>query len=114
MILKRGTTTIARFVAVAGLGAAAITVGVSSATAASYGPTTNGCYGIYWNTDWNQECGSSGASAAGYYKSTADCTAPQVTDSSLEKYRVSGSKTSYDGSDCNYGIHNVLTWYRTA
>lgn len=81
------------------------------ASGASYGNPVHNCYGIWWNTDWNQECGSGGAGAAGYYKSTANCTAPQVTDESITKYRPKGNGTSYDGPDCNYGIHGVHTVY---
>lgn len=98
---------------VASLSAAALATAAAPALAANYGPTTNGCYGIYFTRDWNQECGG-GATVAGYFKSTADCTAPQIPDFSLEKYRQRGSTNSYDGNDCQYGIHNVYTYYRTA
>ncbi|WP_328474911.1 hypothetical protein OHA21_16480 [Actinoplanes sp. NBC_00393] len=76
------------------------------------GNIVNNCYGIFWTSDWNQECAGGGATAAGTFRSTADCTAPQITDEKLEKYRSKGNQTSYDGKDCNYKIHTVNTWYR--
>lgn len=97
-----------------GLVGASVGVVAGPAMAASFGPSTNNCYGIYFTTDWNQDCGSGGASRAGYYQSIADCTAPQIPDKSLEKYRVLRSTVSYDGPDCAYGINNILTRYRTA
>ena len=56
----------------------------------------------------------SGAGRAGYYKSTADCTAPQITDRSREVWRRKYSKTRYYGSDCKYGINITRTWYRSS
>jgi hypothetical protein len=73
-----------------------------------YGNVVHDCYGIWWNTDWNQDC-PGGANFAGYYKSTADCTAPQIPDLSLQVYRPVGNSMSYDGTDCTYGIHSVHT-----
>jgi hypothetical protein len=107
---------ILRGIAQAGLvlaltGGAASLLPQSAAGAASYGNPVHNCYGIWWNTDWNQECGSGGASAAGNFQSTADCTAPQVTDERITKYRPLHNGTSYDGPDCNYGIHVVNTVY---
>jgi hypothetical protein len=90
-------------------GAAAVFV-MSPASAQNYGNQVHGCHGIWWNTDWNQEC-PGGAGETGYYKSTADCKAPQIPDESGTWYRPSGNTTSYDGEDCMYGIHWVQTVY---
>lgn len=96
---------------VIGLGGLAIGV-ASPANAGTVGNVVHNCYGIHFNTDWNQECGSTGARQGGYYASTANCTAPQVTDRSGGWNRGIGSRTSYDGEDCLYGIHGVETWFR--
>lgn len=93
---------------VAGLAAAAVAV-AGPAQAASYGGPVGNCYGISWETDWNQECGSGGAAIGGTDKTVADCTAPQVTDQSLSKYRSKGNRTSYDGADCRYRVQNAVT-----
>ncbi|WP_432988427.1 hypothetical protein [Dactylosporangium sp. CA-233914] len=82
---------------------------VNPAAAANYGNTVHRCYGIWWNTDWNQECQGGGAESTGHYDSTADCTAPQIPDKYVNAYRTAGSTTSYDGPDCKYGIHSVGT-----
>ncbi|MDG4782015.1 hypothetical protein O7614_20355 [Micromonospora sp. WMMD961] len=94
-----------------GLAGAAGFVLVSPASGASTGNKVHNCYGIYFTRDWNQECNSSGAAYEGNYKTTADCTAPQIPDKSLTKYRFKGDKTSHDGSDCQYGIHSANTVY---
>jgi len=82
-----------------------------SALAAGTGNTTNNCYGVYFNTDWNQNCGRTGATATGYYKSTADCSAQ--SDKSITKLRSKGSTTSYDGPDCSYEVRSVFTVFFT-
>lgn len=82
----------------------------SSAFGAEYGNEVHNCYGIFWNTDWNQECGSGGAAKTGTYKSDADCTASG--DQHLEKHRNSGSTASYDGEDCAFDVWMVTTWYK--
>lgn len=84
----------------------------AAATPASAGGTGNtvwNCYGIYWNTDWDQRCGSGGATIKGWYHSTGDCTAS--ADRYLDKYRLAGSTTSYDGGDCRFQVVNVRTSY---
>ncbi len=106
--LLRSVTQVGLTLTLAG---AAVTLLVNPASADGVGNKINNCYGIWWNTDWNQECEGSGATKAGVYKSTADCTAPQITDETIEKTRVSGSSNSYDGPDCSFGIHGVDTWF---
>jgi hypothetical protein len=96
---------------IVGLAGMAVTV-AAPAGAATVGNVVHNCYGIYWNTDWNQECGSRGATAYGRFKSTADCTAPQIPDKYVDVYRALGNRTSYDGPDCAYGIHSVATWFQ--
>jgi hypothetical protein len=78
--------------------------------AATIGNKVHNCYGIYWNTDWNQECGSGGASETGSYESEADCS--WSGDQSLEKHRNAGSTASYDGDDCLNSVWVVVTRYR--
>ncbi|MDI6098352.1 hypothetical protein QLQ12_07020 [Actinoplanes sp. NEAU-A12] len=94
-----------------GLAGAAAGVLVAPAFGASTGNKVNNCYGIWWTRDWNQECGGGGASQEGYYKTTADCTAPQAPDKSMTKYRFKGNAEPYDGADCRYGINFVNTVY---
>lgn len=74
---------------------------------AGKGNTVFNCYGIYYNTDWDQTCGSGGASQAGIYNSTGDCTAS--ADRSVSKYRARGNRTTYDGGDCRFQVVNVRT-----
>jgi hypothetical protein len=109
---RRLVRSVAQAGLVVALAGAATGLIASPTFAAGKGNVVNNCYGIWWNTDWNQECEGFGATAAGLYKSTADCTAPQITDESIEKYRIWDSKESYDGPDCNYGIHGVHTMFR--
>jgi hypothetical protein len=94
---------------VGGLAVGALAVGISSANAATIGNVSYGCYGIYFTTDWNQECGSRGATAYGYFTTIADCTAPQLSDKSLTAYRTVGNTRSIDGEDCNFGINSIST-----
>jgi hypothetical protein len=95
------------------LGLAGMAIAVAApASAATVGNVVHNCYGIYFTTDWNQECGSTGARAYGYYKTTADCTAPQIPDKSGGWNRAIGNRTSYDGADCAYGIHSASTWFQ--
>lgn len=94
------------------LSGAAAVVASAPAFGAGYGNSVHNCYGIYWNTDWNQNCNNGGARYEGYYKSTANCTAPQIPDNKLEIYRLRFSVNSYDGQDCMYGIHTVQTYFR--
>jgi len=107
-------TSALRRVAEAGLVAALTTVSAgvlaAPALAANYGNTVNNCYGIYWTRDWNQECGSGGADAAGNYATYADCTYTPGEEH-IEKYRIVGSTESYDGDDCAYGIASLTTWF---
>jgi hypothetical protein len=103
---------IATFGLVAMLSGTAVAIAGAPASAVSYGPPVNNCYGIWWTRDWNQDCNNGGASRAGYYQSIANCTAPEIPDKSMEKYRQRLSTQSYDGSDCQYGIHDVITRYR--
>ena len=93
------------------LACAAAGIAAAPALAANYGNSVHNCYGIYWTRDWNQDCTSAGAKYAGYYKTTADCTAPQAIDESREVYRPKGNRDSKDGEDCNFGINRIHTVY---
>lgn len=95
---------------VLGLAGAAISV-ATPASAATLGNVVFNCYGVYYNTDWDQTCGSTGARQGGYYHSVANCTAPQPNDHTGGWNRGIGSRTSYDGQDCWYGIHTVQTMF---
>lgn len=100
-----------RAVAVAVAGVGAVMSMAAPGFAAGTGNTTNNCYGVYYSTDWDQKCGSGGASATGYYKSTADCTSSG--DNSLTVYRSKGSTATYDGKDCTFQVVNVTTVFFT-
>lgn len=76
------------------LSGAAAVVASAPAFGAGYGNSVHNCYGIYWNTDWNQNCNNGGARYEGYYKSTANCTAPQIPDNKLEIYRLRLASTA--------------------
>ena len=107
---------ISRAIASAGLvvGLATVAGGLlaAPALAANYGNSVNNCYGVWWTTDWNQECQwPVGAREDGNYRTIADCTAPQVTDESVTIYRHQGSLDSVDGDDCNFGLNSATTWY---
>ncbi len=99
--LKR---TIMHTAVVLGLTVGGVGVVASAANAASYTNEVYNCYGIMWNTDWNQNCGSGGADEAGYYYTKVDCTGADNTRD-LDKYRRAGNSTSYDGDDCIFGIN---------
>ena len=94
------------------LAAASAAILAGPALASHTSAPTHNCYTIWFTRDWNQECGSGGASANGYYKSITDCTAPQAVDKSLEVYRIKGNGQSYDGEDCRYGINTAYLYYR--
>jgi hypothetical protein len=92
------------------LGAGAF-VGVAStaASADGKGNVTNNCYAVWWTHDWNQECGSGGASAAGVYYTHTRCNAQG--DKDLNKRRAKGNAKSYDGEDCRFSIEgSTTTW----
>ncbi len=79
------------------------------ALADGIGNSVHNCYGIWWNTDWDQRCSSPGASYAGRYKSVADCTSSG--DNSLTVRRNQYSTLSHDGPDCTFQTVNVTTSY---
>lgn len=106
-----GMSNMKRALAVALTGASAVLVMAAPGLAAGTGNTTNNCYGVYFSTDWDQNCAAGGASATGYYQSTADCT--NSGDSTLTVYRTKGSTASKDGSDCRWQVVNVRTVFFT-
>lgn len=100
---------------IAALAVPAIAIALPPTAQAAYGDignVVNNCYGIQFNTDWNQDCGVGGAKYYGVYKTTADCTAPQIPDKDRTVNRPRGDRTSADGPDCKYGIHRTITWYQ--
>lgn len=92
----------------AGLAIVATTGAISVPVFASQkGNTVLNCYGVYYNTDWDQTCGPGGAQEAGRYKSIGDCTAEP--DNSLTVNRYEGSRETIDGGDCRIEVANVRT-----
>lgn len=77
------------------------------AMAGGDGNTVNNCFGRWYNTDWDQMCGGTGATQAGHYRSTAACTAQ--TDVQRTWVRAVGSTTTHDGQDCRYSVAGVVT-----
>lgn len=84
---------------------AAIAAAAAPALAAGYGNTVNNCYGVYYNTDWDANCGAGGATARGVYNYTGDCTSS--ADRYVSVQRSVGNATSYDGGDCRFQVANV-------
>ncbi|QOV35644.1 hypothetical protein IM697_37245 [Streptomyces ferrugineus] len=103
-------SAVARGGAVALLSVGAVGAAAPNVFAEGYGNTVHNCYGIYWNTDWDQRCWSGGARNAGQYQSTSDCTFDG--DETLNRYRSIGSTTSYDGEDCIFEVVGVDTVFR--
>jgi len=106
---KKALATVGKIGVIGLLGAGAIAGGASAASAGGTGNTVNNCYGIYWNTDWDQRCGTGGASVTGWYHSTGDCTSSG--DKYLSRYRNRGDAASVDGGDCRFQVINVRTTF---
>ncbi|HWS35681.1 MAG TPA: hypothetical protein VN408_23445 [Actinoplanes sp.] len=107
-VTRKTITGIVKVGAIAALGAgAALGLGMGAASAAGTGNTVNNCYGIYWNTDWDQTCGAGGAGATGMYSSTGDCTSS--ADRYVDRYRNKGTGGAVDGGDCRFQVANVRT-----
>ncbi|RPK78251.1 hypothetical protein EES46_34160 [Streptomyces sp. ADI98-10] len=79
------------------------------AVAAGDGNKVHNCFGRWYNTDWDQKCGSSGAGFAGTYESTANCTLEP--DNTMTQWRAKGSTATYDGHDCDWSVSGVSTLY---
>lgn len=109
---RKPLKTLLKVAAVGMLSLGAVAALAPTAFAASYGNTTKNCYGIYWNTDWNQECGSGGATSTGYFTSKADCNLE--LDKSVEVYRRAGNSSSIDGADCTFKVNDVDTSFSTS
>lgn len=84
-----------------------VLIPVVSASAVSYGNSVNNCYGERWNTDWNQDCDSPGASQAGSYQTRAACDVEG--DNYVIAKRSKGSTDEIDGADCTFSISGVYT-----
>lgn len=67
------------------------------------------CWGRYYNTDFDQMCGSGGAGAAGSYKTTAPCDFEG--DNSLTVTRARGNATTFDGPDCTFSVSTGQTTF---
>jgi len=104
---ERKITIVAKAGAIVALSAGAILGIASAASAGGTGNTVHNCYGIYWNTDWDQTCGSGGASVTGMYHSTGDCTSSG--DREVARYRQKGTGGAVDGGDCRFQVINVRT-----
>jgi hypothetical protein len=88
-------------------GAAAILGPVAPALAGGTGNTASNCYGIYWNTDWDQKCWTGGASQRGWFTSYADCSAQG--DKLVDVGRLVGDGQTVDGPDCRFSVNGVRT-----
>ncbi|AEB42413.1 hypothetical protein [Micromonospora maris] len=96
---------------VAVLATASVFTVTASAQASFTGNTVEGCYGIGWTRDWNQECVSGGAKKTGNFRTDADCN--NSGDKTLTRYRQKGDGQSVDGEDCFTGsLRNLTTWFR--
>ena len=102
---------LAQLGAVGVLAAGAVGIASPAFAGSGSGPSTNGCFGKWYNTVWAQHC-DSGARATGYYRTTADCTAPQIEDKHLEYYRYAGSRKVVNGPDCRHGVQATVTYFR--
>lgn len=101
-------------VLVKGLGTAAMAsavVGGAMAPSASAGMhnVLFNCYGYSYSTDWDQNCGPSGAQRTGNYNSKADCSSS--ADKEMTIYRSIGDARSIDGADCTFSVYDVYTSY---
>lgn len=80
------------------------------AFAGGTGNVTNNCWGIYYNTDWDQTCGPTyGANKTGNYHSDADCN--DQPDKTKVFYRLRGDKQTFDGPDCSWRVSGVFTTF---
>lgn len=80
------------------------------ALAGGTGNVTNNCWGIYYNTDWDQTCGQTyGANETGNYHSDADCN--DQPDKTKVFYRIAGNKQTLDGPDCSWLVQGVFTTF---
>lgn len=108
-MMRKGVAVAAKAGAIVALGAGAFLGVTGVASAAGTGNTVNNCYGVYFNTDWNQECGAGGASVTGWYHSTGDCTGSR--DRHVDVQRNRGDARSVDGGDCSFQVINVRTTF---
>lgn len=90
------------------VGGAAI-VAAPQASAGGDGNKVHNCFGRWYNTDWDQKCSSPGATYSGTYESKAICTFEP--DNYMEQWRAKGSTATYDGSDCDWSVTGVQTWF---
>ncbi|WP_217142090.1 hypothetical protein [Streptomyces sp. AC627_RSS907] len=109
---KNSTSLIARAastVAVLLVAGGASVVAVTNASAYTDSNKVHNCWGRYYNTDFDQMCGSGGAAATGNYRTTAPCDVEG--DNSLTVYRNRGNSTTYDGPDCTFDVETGQTYY---
>jgi hypothetical protein len=107
--MRKSAVVVAKAGAIVALGAGAVLGMTGAASASGTGNTVNNCYGVYFTRDWNQECGAGGASVAGFYHSTADCTSSN--DHNRDVQRAKGDARSIDGEDCLFQVINVRTTF---
>ncbi|MFJ8113153.1 hypothetical protein [Streptomyces sp. NPDC096132] len=84
-----------------------IAIPAANASAVTYSNVVNNCYGEYYNTDWNQDCDSPGATDDGYYYTTAVCD--YQSDKSMTVYRGYYSTAEVDGTDCTFDVDTGYT-----
>ncbi|MFD9465598.1 hypothetical protein [Streptomyces sp. NPDC060027] len=90
------------------VGGAAVAV-APQALAGGDGNKVHNCFGRWYNTDWDQRCGSLGANYAGTYTSIANCSFEP--DNTMDQWRRMGSKAVYNGHDCDWSAAGVQTYF---
>ncbi|MFE0845854.1 hypothetical protein ACFQ8O_05795 [Streptomyces coelicoflavus] len=102
-------TSLVTKVAVTAVFATGAAVAVAPTASATNGNKVFNCLGQYFNTSWQQTCGSGGAGKTGTYHSVATCTLE--TDKELTFYRRQGENFTYGGKDCTFNVSSVVTEY---
>ncbi|MFJ5828186.1 hypothetical protein [Streptomyces sp. NPDC093089] len=104
--LKARAVTTAAALLVAG---SASVMFATNASAYTQSNSANNCFGRYYNTDWDQLCGSGGAWQTGNYKTTAACSYEPDEEMTIYRYRYSTAVV--DGADCTWSVNVGSTWY---
>ncbi|MFF7897206.1 hypothetical protein ACFZCV_00030 [Streptomyces sp. NPDC007920] len=100
--------TMARAVAIAGLAAAAVTMGAPTALAGT-SPTTEGCYSTWGNTGSNGHCQS--VARTGDFQNQIDCSL--LGDSSIwYLFNKGASKPSWGYVECTFSANRSWINFR--
>ncbi|WP_030726654.1 hypothetical protein [Streptomyces sp. NRRL S-237] len=107
IVLKARAATAAAALLVA---AGTTVVAATNASAYTESNKANNCWGRYYNTDWDQLCGSaSGAAKTGNYKTTAACSFESDEDMTIYRYQYSTAVV--DGEDCTWDVNVGTTTF---